>query len=233
MDAHAVELPQYIFEQLQRISSGISKRCLRQIGLFHGMNKGMIMEFFISNFEFMSTLSIDEISQFIKIALFIMFEKYMLNQSIRNAMGIPLFQVLHHAMRLDSPEDELIDFRMKYKNPCFNFLCLLYSKISAQMGPRTQEEYLRVKQTFIDYVNSLIPDIYYLLTEKYPVGCDERQFFFGISPDRFETLRLFQKLFFEITSHEFETVNFLEENRIHVRTIQIFFNEIHATLQKF
>jgi hypothetical protein len=70
------------------------------------------------------------------------------------------------------------------------------------------------------------------MIEKYPVGCDEREFFFGKNPDRFETLGLFQKLFFEITSHEFETVIFLEENRIHVRTIQIFFNEIHSTLQK-
>lgn len=145
----------------------------------------------------------------------------MLNQSTRNAMN------------LDSLDEdtERIDFIMNIKSPCFNLLCLLYSKISAQMGPRTQEEYLRVKQTFIDYVNSLIPDIYYLMTEKYPVGCDEREFFFGRNPDQFETLGLFQKFFFEITSREFETVNFLEENRTHVRTIQIFFDEIHATLQ--
>ena len=41
-----------------------------------------------------------------------------------------------------------------------------------------------------------------------------------------------QKLFFEITSHEFETVIFLEKNRIYVRAIQKFFEEIHATLQQ-
>ena len=232
MDAHAVELPQYMLEQLQRISSGISGRDLRLIGLFHGMNKRIIIEFFSSNFEFISTLSIDEIAQFIKIALFVMFEKYMQNQSTKNAMGDPLFQVLHSAMRLDSPEDDSRDFIMNYKSPCFNLLCLLYSKISAQMRPTTQEEYRLVKQAFIDIVNSLVPDIHYLMTEKYPADCDERQFFFGKNPDRFETLGLFQKLFFEITSHEFETVIFLEENRIYVRTVQIFFNEIHATLQK-
>lgn len=228
----AVELPQYMFEQLQRISYGISRRDLREFRFFHSMNKGIIMEFFSSNFEFLSTLPLDEISQFIKIALFIMFEKYMQNKSTRNAMGTPLFQVLHSAMRLDSHEDDSISFIRDYKSPCFNLLCLLYSKISAQMRPKTQEEYRQVKQAFIDMVNGLIPDIHYLITEKYPAGCDERQFFFGRKPDRFETLGLFQKLFFEITSHEFETIIFLEENLIYVRTVQIFFNEIHATLQK-
>lgn len=232
MNAHTVELPQYMFEQLQRISSGISRRDLRQIGLFHGMNKRIIMDFFISNFEFLSTLLLDEIAQFLKIALFIMFEKYMQNQSTRNAMGDPLFQVLHSAMRLDSPEDDSRDFILNYKSPCFNLLCLLYSKISAQMRPKTQEEYRQVKQAFIDIVNSLVPDIHYLMTEKYPAGCDERRFFFGRNQDRFETLSLFQKLFFEITSQEFETVIFLEENRIYVRTVQKFFEEIHTTLQK-
>ena len=232
MDAHAVELPQYMFEQLERISSGISRKDLFQIGLFHGMDKEMIMKFFSSNFEFISTLSIDEIAQFIKIALFIMFEKYMLNQSTRAAIETPLFQVLHHAMRLDSPEDESTKFRMEYKSPGFNLLCLLYSKISKQMRPKTQEEYRQVKQAFINIVNSLVPDIHYLLIEKYPAGCDEREFFFGGNPDQFETLGLFQKFFFEIISHEFETVNFLEENRIHERTIQIFLNEISSTLQK-
>jgi hypothetical protein len=232
MDAHPVEYLQYMSKQLQRISFGISRRDLKEFQFFHSMNKRMIMEFFSSNFKFISTSSsIDEIAQFIKIALFIMFEKYMINQSIRNAIGTQLFQILHHAMSSDSSEDESIDFMLNIKSPCFNLLCLLYSKLSAQMRPRTQEEYLRVKQTFIDYVSSLVPDIHYLMTEKYPVGCDKRQFFFGGNPDRFETLGLFQKLFFEITSREFETVNFLEENRIHVRTIQIFLNEIHATLQ--
>lgn len=229
---NAVELPQYMFEQLQRISSGISRRDLKEFQFFHSMNKGIIMKFFSSNFEFLSTLLLDEISQFIKIALFIMFEKYMQNQSTRNAMGTPLFQVLHSAMRLDSPEDDSISFIRDYKSPCFNLLCLLYSKISSQLRPKTQEEYRLVKQAFIDMVNGLIPDIHYLMTEKYPADCDERQFFFGKNPDRFETLGLFQKLFFEITSHEFETVIFLEENRIYIRTIQKFFEEIHSTLQK-
>lgn len=229
---NAVELPQYMFEQLQIISSGISRRDLREFQFFHSMNKRIIMEFFSSNFEFLSTLPLDEISQFIKIALFIMFEKYMQNQSTINAMGTPLFQVLHSAMRLNSPEDDSISFIRDYKSPCFNLLCLLYSKISAQMSPKKQEEYRQVKQAFIDMVNGLIPDIHYLITEKYPAGCDERQFFFGKNPDRFETLGLFQKLFFEITSNEFETIIFLEQNRIYVRTIQIFFNEIHTTLQK-
>ena len=226
----AVELPQYMLEQLQRISSGISRRNLRKIGLFHVMDKRIIMDFFSSNFEFLSTLPLDEIAQFIKIALFIMFEKYMQNQSTKNAMGTPLFQVLHSAMRLDSSEDDSRDFIMNYKSPCFNLLCLLYSKISAKIEPKTQEEYRQVKQAFIDIVNSLVPDIHYLMTERYPVDCDERQFFFGITSDRFETLRLFQKIFFEITSHEFETIHFLEENRIHVRTVQVFFNEIYSTL---
>jgi hypothetical protein len=229
---NAVELQQCMLEKLEKISSGISRRNLRKIGLFHVMDKRIIMDFFSSNFEFLSTLPLDEIAQFIKIALFVMFEKYMQNQSTGNAMGDPLFQVLHGAMRLDSPEDDSISFIRDYKSPCFNLLCLLYSKISAQMRPTTQEEYRLVKQAFIDIVNSLVPDIHYLMTEKYPADCDERQFFFGRNQDRFETLGLFQKLFFEITSHEFETVIFLEENRIYVRTVQIFFNEIHATLQK-
>ena len=229
---NAVELPQYMFEQLQRISSGISRRDLREFRFFHSMNNEIIMDFFSSNFEFLSTLPLDEIAQFIKIALFIMFEKYMQNQSTKNAMGTPLFQVLHSAMRLNSPEDDSISFIRDYKSPCFNLLCLLYSKISAQMRPTTQEEYRLVKQAFIDMVNGLIPDIHYLITEKYPAGCHERQFFFGRNPDCFETLGLFQKLFFEITSHEFETVIFLEETRIYVKAIQKFFEEIHATLQK-
>lgn len=230
MDAHAIEYSQYMLEQLERISSGISGRDLREFRFFHSMIKRIIMEFFSSNFEFLSTLPLDEIAQFLKIALFIMFEKYMQNQSTKNAMGTPLFQVLHSAMRLDSSEDDSRDFIMNYKSPCFNLLCLLYSKISAQMRPKTQEEYRQVKPAFIDIVNSLVPDIHYLMTERYPADCDERQFFFGKNPDRFETLGLFQKLFFEITSQEFETVIFLEENRIYVRTIQKFFEEIHAKL---
>jgi len=239
MDSHAkqihqTEYSQYIYEQLQRISSGISGRDLRQIGFFHSINNEIIMSFFQTNFEFLSTLSIDEIARFAKIALFIMIEQYTLNQSTRNARMNPTFRVLHSAMNLYFPNEdtEKRDFMVKIKSPCFNLLCLLYSKISAQMRPKTQEEYRQVKQAFIDIVNSLVPDIHYLMTEKYPVGCDERQFFFGRNPDCFETLGLFQKLFFEITSDEFQTVIFLEENRIYVRTVQIFFNEIHATLQK-
>ena len=228
----AVNLQQYMLEQLKIISSGISRKDLSKIGVFHRMDKRNIMGFFSSNFEFLSTLPLDEISQFIKIALFIMFEKYMQNQSTRNAMGTKLFQAFHSEMNLDSPEDDSISFIRDYKSPCFNLLCLLYSKISAQIRPKTQEEYRQVKQDFIDMVKSLVPDIHYLMTEKYPTGCPEIEFFFGRKPDMFETLGLFQLLFFEITSHEFKTVIFLEENRIYVRTVQIFFNEIHATLQK-
>jgi hypothetical protein len=226
----AVELQQCMLEKLKKISSGISKRNLRNIGLFHGMDKRIIIEFFSSNFEFISTLSLDKIAQFLKIALFIMFEKYMQNQSTKNAMGDELFQVLHRGLSLGFPEDDSRDFIMNYKSPCFNLLCLLYSMISAQMIPKTKEEYRLVKLAFIDYVNSLVPDIHYLMTERYPANCNERQFFFGRNQDRFETLGLFQKLFFEITSHEFETVIFLEENRTHVRTVQIFFNEIYTNL---
>lgn len=232
MNAHAIEYSQHMLEQLLEYFSGISRKDLSKIGVFHGMDKRIIMGFFSSNFEFLSTLPLDEISQFIKIALFIMFEKYMQNQSTRNAMGTPLFQALHSAMGLDSREDDSRDFIINYKSPCFNLLCLLYSKISAQIRPKTPEEYRQVKQAFIDMVKSLVPDIHYLLTEKYPAGYDERDFFFGRKPDMFETLGLFQIFFFEITSNEFETIIFLEENRNYVRTVQIFFNEIHATLQK-
>jgi hypothetical protein len=231
---HDVEYLQYMLEQLERYSSGISKRDLRQIKFFHSSIKRNITSFFQTNFEFISTLSIDEIAQFSKMALFIMIEQYILNQSTRNAMMAPTFRILHSALNLDSPDEdrERIDFMMNIKSPCFNLLCLLYSKISAQMRPKTPEEYRQVKQSFIDMVNGLIPDIHYLMTEKYPAGCDERQFFFGRNPDRFETLGLFQKMFFEITSHEFETVSFLEENRFYVKAVQIFFKEIHTTLQK-
>lgn len=229
---HQTEYSQHILEQLERYSSGISGRDLRQIGFFHSMNKRIIMSIFQTNFEFLSTLSIDEIARFSKIALFIMIEQYMLNQSTRNAMMTPTFRVLQSAMNLDSPDEdtERIDFMMNIKSPCFNLLCLLYSKISAQMRPKTQEEYRQVKQAFIDMVNGLVPDIHYLMTEKYPAGCDERDFFFGRKPDRFETLGLFQKFFFEITSNEFETIIFLEQNRIYVKAIQKFFEEIHTTL---
>ena len=231
---HNVELLQYMLEQLQGISFGISRRNLRQIGFFHGMNKRFIMSFFQTNFEFISTLSIDEIARFCKIALFIMIEQYMLIHSTRKARMNPTFRILQSALNLDSSDEdtENRDFLMNIKSPCFNLLCLLYSKISAQMRPKTPEEYRQVKQAFIDIVNGLVPDIHYLMTEKYPAGCDERQFFFGRNQDRFETLGLFQKFLFEITSQEFETVIFLPENRMHVRTVQKFFGEIHSTLQK-
>ena len=233
MDAQAQAQAQaHTFEQLQRISFGISRRDLRQIGFFHGMNKRFIMSFFQTNFEFISTLSIDEIARFCKIALFIMIEQYILNQSTRNARRQPTFRILHSALNLDSPDEdtENRDFLMNIKSPCFNLLCLLYSKISAQMNPKMSEQYQQVKHAFIDMVNGLIPDTHYLMTEKYPAGCDERQFFFGKNQDRFETLGLFQKFLFEITSQEFETVIFLPKNRIYVRTVQIFFNEIYTTL---
>ena len=231
---HQTEYSQHILEKLLEYSSGISERDLRQIGFFHAMNKRIIMSFFQTNFEFLSTLSIDEIARFSKIALFIMIEQYMLNQSTRNAMMAPTFRVLHSAMNLDCPDEdrERIDFSMNIKSPCFNLLCLLYSKISAQMSPKTQEEYRQVKQAFIDMVNGLVPDIHYLLTEKYPAGCDEIDFFFGRKPDRFETLSLFQKLVFEITSNEFESVSFSQFGTIDRRPVQKFFEEIHATLQK-
>jgi hypothetical protein len=221
-----------MLEQLERISSGISGRDLRQIGFFHGMDKRNIMRFFQMNLEFISTLSIDEIARFSKIVLFILIEQYMLNQSTRNAMMAPTFRILHIAMNLDSPneEKEKMDFYDNIKVPCFDVVCSLYSKISAQMGPKTQEDYRQVKQVFIDMVNSLVPDIHYLLNEKYPVGCDERDFFFGRNPDRFETLGLFQKFFFEITSNEFESVSFSQSNPKHKLAVQKFFEEIHAKL---
>ena len=108
MDAHAqqihqTEYSQYMLEQLERISSGISGRDLRQIGFFHGMDKKNIMRFFQMNLEFIMTLSIDEIARFSKIALFILIEQYMVNQSTRNARMATTFRILHIAMNLDSP----------------------------------------------------------------------------------------------------------------------------------
>ena len=204
------------------------------MSLFHSMNKKFTMSFFQTNIDFISTLSIDEIARFSKIALFILIEQYMLNQSTRNAMNAPTFRILHSALNLNSPDDnrENMDFYMNIKVPCFDVVCSLYSKISAQMGPKTQEEYQQVKQAFIDIVNSLVPDIYYLITEKYPTGCDEREFFFGRKPDRFETLSLFQNFFFEITSNEFESVSFSKANLKHILAVQKFFQEMHTTLQK-
>ena len=237
MDAHAqqihqTEYSQYMLEQLEIISSGISGRDLIQIGFFHGMDKRNIMRFFQMNLEFISTLSIDEIARFSKIVLFILIEQYMLNQSTRNAMRAQTFRILHSAMNLDSPNEdkENKDFYDNIKVPCFDVVCSLYSKISAQMGPKTQEDYRQVKQAFIDMVKSLVPDIHYILNEKYPAGCDERDFFFGRKPDRFEKLGLFQKFFFEITSNEFESVSFSQANLKHILAVQKFFEEIHAKL---
>jgi hypothetical protein len=237
MDAHAqqihqTEYSQYMFEQLQRISSGISARDLIQIGFFHGMDKRIIMRFFQTNLDFISTLSIDEIARFSKIVLFILIEQYILMQSTRNAMRAQTFRILHTAMNLNSPneDEENKDFYDNIKVPCFDVVCSLYSKISAQMGPKTQEDYRQVKQAFIDMVKSLVPDIHYLLNEKYPAGCDERDFFFGRKPDRFETLVLFQKFFFEITSNEFESVSFSQANQKHILAVQNFFEKIYKTL---
>lgn len=231
MDAHAIEYSQHMLEKLLEYSSGISGRDLRQIGFFHGMDKRNIIRFFQMNLDFILTLSIDEIARFSKIALFILIEQYMLNQSTRNAMMAPTFRILHSAMNLDSPNEdkERMDFYLNIKVPCFDIVCSLYSKISAQMGPKTQEDYRQVKEAFIDMVKSLVPDIHYLLTEKYPTGCDERDFFFGRKPDMFESLSLFQNFFFEITSTEFESVSFSQANRKHILAVQKFFEEIHAT----
>ena len=229
---HQTEYSQHMLAQLEKYSSGISGKDLRQIGFFHGMDKRNIMRFFQMNLEFILTLSIDEIARFSKIALFILIEQYMLNQSTRNAMMAPTFRILHSAMNLDSPNEdkENMDYYLNIKVPCFDIVCSLYSMISAQMGPKTQEDYRQVKQAFIDMVKSLVPDIHYLLNEKYPSGCDERDFFFGKKPDMFETLVLFQKFFFEITSTEFESVSFSQANRKHILAVQIFFKEIHSTL---
>jgi hypothetical protein len=70
------------------------------------------------------------------------------------------------------------------------------------------------------------------LDEKYPIGSDDRYFFFGTKPDQFETLGLFQKFFFEITYQQFESVSFSQSDIIYRRTIQKLFEEINTTLQK-
>lgn len=229
---NTVEFTQYILEQLEKISSGISERDLRKISLLHGMNKEQLMTFLKENLEFLGTLPINEISNFVKIYLFIMIEKYMLDKSTANAMKEPLFKTLHLSMNLEAPEQPEQDFYRNYKVPCFDLLCVLYAKIRSLITPTTSDQFRETKQFFIDIVCDLIPDIHYILDEKYPVGSDDRYFFFGTKQDQFETLGLFQKFFFEITSQQFESVSFSESDMIYIRTIQKLFEEINTTLQK-
>ena len=223
---------QYTLEQLEKISSGISERDLRKISLLHAMNKEQLMAFLKENLEFLGTLPRDEISNFVKIYLFIMIEKYMLDKSTANAMKEPLFQTLHLAMNLESPEQHELDFYQNYKVPCFDLLCTLYAKIRSLITPTTSNQFRETKQLFLDIICDLIPDIHYLLDEKYPVGSEDRYSFFGTKQDQFETLGLFQKFFFEITSQQFESVSFSQSDIIYRRTIQKLFEEINTTLQK-
>ena len=67
----SVEVPQYMLEQIEEISSGISGRDMKKIRLLHFMNKKQLMKFFKDNLEFLETLSVDEITNFIKISMFI------------------------------------------------------------------------------------------------------------------------------------------------------------------
>lgn len=223
---------QYTLEQIEKISSGISERDLRKISLLHAMNKEQLMTFLKENLEFLGTLPVDEISNFVKIYLFIMIEKYMLDKSTTNAMKEPLFKTLHLAMNLKAPEQPEQDFYRNYKVPCFDLLCTLYAKIRSLITPTTSDQFRETKQFFIDIICDLIPDIHYLLDEKYPIGSDDRYFFFGTKPDQFETLGLFQKFFFEITYQQFESVSFSQSAVIYIRTIQKLFEEINTTLQK-
>lgn len=226
------EFSQYMLEQMEQISSGISKRDLRKISLLHAMNKDQLMIFLKENLEFLGTLPVNEISNFVKIYLFIMIEKYMLDKSTANAMKEPLFTTLHLAMNLESPEHEVNDFYRNYKVPCFDLLCSLYAKIRSLITPTTNEQFRETKQFFVDIVCDLILDINYLLNEKYPIGSDDRYFFFGTKQDQFETLGLFQKFFFEITSQQFESVSFSQSDAIYRRTIQKLFVDVNTTLQK-
>ena len=230
---NTVEFSQCMLEQLEKISSGISERDLRKISLLHAMSKEQLMTFLKENLEFLGTLPVDEISNFVKIYLFIMIEKYMLDKSTANVMKEPLFKTLHLAMKLEVPEhDEVNDFYRYYKVPCFDLLCTLYAKIRSQQTSTTSEQFRETKQFFIDIVCDLIPDIHYLLDEKYPPGSDDRYFFFGTKQDQFETLGLFQKFFFEITSQQFESVSFSQSHMIYIRTIQKLFEDVKTTLQK-
>ena len=197
------------------------------------MNKEQLMMFLKDNLEFLGTLPVDEISNLVKIYLFIMIEKYMLDKSIANVMKEPLFKTLHLAMNLEAPEQQEHDFYRNYKVPCFDLLCMLYAKIKSLITPTTSDQFRETKQFFLDIVcDDLIPDIHYLLDEKYPIGSDDRYLFFGTKQDQFETLGLFQKFFFEITSQQFESVSFSQSDIIYRRTIQKLFEEINTTLQK-
>lgn len=230
---NTVEFSQCMLEQLEKISSGISERDLRKISLLHAMSKEQLMTFLKENLEFLGTLPVDEISNFVKIYLFIMIEKYMLDKSTANVMKEPLFKTLHLAMKLEVPEhDEVNDFYRNYKVPCFDLLCTLYAKIRSQQTSTTSEQFSKSKKCFIDIVCDLIPDIHYLLDEKYHPGSDDRYFFFGTKQDQFETLGLFQKFFFEITSQQFESVSFSQSHMIYIRTIQKLFEDVKTTLQK-
>jgi hypothetical protein len=106
-------------------------------------------------------------------------------------------------------------------------LCTLYAKIRSQIKHTTSNQFRETIQYFLDIVCGLIPDIHYLFNEKYPVGS-----FFGIKQDQFEKLGLFQKLFFEITSQQFESVSFSKSDVISRRTIQKLFEDVNTTLQK-
>ena len=224
----SVKHNQDLVEQMKKISFGISEKDLEKISILHGMNKHQLMMEFNENLEYLGTQSIDDISNFVKIALFIMIDEYMLNQSTARLMKEPLFKALHGAMNLETLDhNEVNDFYRNYKVPCFDLLCTLYAKIRSLITPTTSDKFRETKQYFLDIVCSLIPEIHYLFNEKYPVGS-----FFGIKSDQFETLGLFQKFFFEITSQQFESVSFSKSDVIYRRTIQKLFEDINTTLKK-
>ncbi len=225
---NSVEHYYYLVEEMKKISFGISEKDLEKISILHGMNKHQLMMDFNKIFEFLGTQSIDDISNFVKIALFIMIDEYMLNQSTARLMKEPLFNALHGAMNLEElDQDEVNDFYRNYKVPCFDLLCTLYVKIRSLITPTTIDQFRETKQFFIDIVCGFIPDIHYLFNEKYPDG-----FIFGIKSDQFETLGLFQKFFFEITSQQFESVSFSKSDVISRRTIQKLFEDVNTTLKK-
>jgi len=223
----SVKHNQDLVKEMKEISFGISKKDLEKISILHGMNKDKLMMDFNENLKYLGTQSVDDISNFVKIALFIMIDEYMLNQSTMRRMKDPLFKALHGAMNLETlHHDEVNDFYRNYKVPCFDLLCTLYAKIRSLIKP-TSNQFRETIQYFLDIVCGLIPDIHYLFNEKYPVGS-----FFGIKQDQFEKLGLFQKLFFEITSQQFESVSFSKSDVISRRTIQKLFEDVNTTLQK-
>lgn len=224
----SVKHNQDLVKEMKEISFGISKKDLEKISILHGMNKCQLMMDFNENLEYLGTQSVDDISNFVKISLFIMIEKYMLDKSTACLMKEPLFKALHGAMNLETLHyDEVNDFYRNYKVPCFDLLCTLYAKIRSLITPTTSNQFRETKQYFLDIVCGLIPDIHYLFNEKYPVGS-----FFGIKSDQFETLARFQKFFFEITSQQFESVSFSKSDVIYRRTIQKLFEDVNTTLQK-